>query len=85
MAIVLYSTGCPRCNVLKKKMEASGIPFEVRDDIDEMIEMGIESAPVLVVYDKQMDFTEAVTWLRDFGAQATAQDFSVGCDACKLN
>ena len=30
--IILYSTGCPSCNVLKKKLAAKGIQFEENND-----------------------------------------------------
>ena len=62
--VKLYSTGCPKCKVLAKKLEAKGVEFEVIDDIFEVSkfaeERGINSAPILVLDDGRLfDFTEA--------------------------
>lgn len=60
----LYSTGCPKCNVLKKKLDEAGIEYDVVDDQDLMISMGFKSVPVLRVGEKDYDFSEAVAWIR---------------------
>jgi glutaredoxin len=65
MKPILYSTHCPKCNTLKKKMEMSGIDFEVRTDQDEMKSLGVSSAPALVVDGQVMDFIKAVNWVRE--------------------
>lgn len=62
-AIILYSTGCPRCNVLKQKLNKKGIAYEENDNVDEMIALGFKAAPVLVVNGKVMEFTEANYWI----------------------
>ena len=61
----LYSTNCPRCKVLAAKLEEAGIPFNISEDIDEMIDRGFRSAPVLEVDGKYMDFSTAVRWLEE--------------------
>ena len=35
--IIFYTTNCPRCQVLKKKMDSLGIEYELNDDIEEMM------------------------------------------------
>lgn len=62
-SVILYSTGCPRCIVLSKKLAQSGIPFTVVSDADEMIEMGFQTAPILSVNGKTMEFGDAVRWV----------------------
>lgn len=62
-AIILYSTGCPRCSVLKKKLEEKGIRYTESDSIDEMLELGIATVPVLSVGGELKSFTEAISWL----------------------
>ena len=42
MIVTLYSNGCPRCNVLKKKLDQKGIAYEVNDDVNDMLALGIE-------------------------------------------
>ena len=61
--ITLYSTNCPKCLILEKKMDKLGIIFEKNMNVDEMIEMGIMQAPVLKVDDELLNFKQAVQWL----------------------
>ena len=63
--IVLYSTGCPRCEILKKKLMMYNIPFEENDSFDEMLNLGIMQVPVLKADDKYMDFREAILWIKN--------------------
>ena len=65
--VILYSTNCPRCNVLKKKMEGKNIVFTEITNIDEIIAKGISTVPVLEVNNKQMDFIEANSWVNNQG------------------
>lgn len=79
MDVMLYSTGCPRCKVLKKKLDGAGVAYSECHDIDVMEEMGIESVPVLSVNGELLDFSSANAWLNDYGNEDGR------CDACKLN
>ena len=63
--VILYSTGCPRCNVLKQKMDSKGIDYTESNDIDKMLSMGITQVPVLVVGGERMEFTEANSWINE--------------------
>ena len=65
MNVILYSTDCPQCNVLKKKLEIAGVEFTTSDDVDSMIEKGFTSAPVLAVDDQYYTFREAIDWLNN--------------------
>lgn len=62
---MLYSTGCPRCNVLKKKLAEKGIGYTENNSVDEMLSIGIVEVPVLSVDGKLLDFSEAVKWVND--------------------
>ncbi len=62
--IILYSTGCPRCKVLKLKLDKANIPYETVEDVDAIIAAGYKSAPVLKVGEKFYDFGEAVKWIK---------------------
>ena len=64
--IILYSTGCPRCNVLKKKFHSKGIKYRVYDDIDIMAKLGILSVPVLSVEDKLLKDKELEIYTQDY-------------------
>ena len=63
MTVTLYSTGCPRCNVLKKKLQQKKIEYVEINDVSIMEEKGYLSVPVLEVDDTSMDFKEAVDWV----------------------
>ncbi len=66
MSIILYSTGCPRCNVLKKKLDAKGIQYTVEDNIDKILDKGFSNVPWLVVDGAApMDFTRANQWVNE--------------------
>lgn len=63
--IVLYTIGCPQCKVLEKKLDSKGIQYEVNESKEEMIALGIKSAPVLKIDDRLMKFSEAVKWVNE--------------------
>ena len=58
--IILYSTGCPKCNVLKTKLKQKNIPYEEITDVEEIQRLGITNVPVLKISDTEMlSFVEA--------------------------
>lgn len=61
--IILYTTHCPRCNVLKKKLDNIGVEYEECEDVDIMKERGFMQAPMLDVKGEVMDFAKAVKWI----------------------
>lgn len=63
--VTLYSTGCPRCNVLVQKLDNKGIEYDVVNDVDIMTEKGIETVPVLEVDGQLMKFPEAMKWVEN--------------------
>lgn len=62
MKIILYSTGCPKCKVLKHKLEETGIAYTENNAVDEMLSLGIAQVPVLSVDGELLDFKLAVEW-----------------------
>lgn len=63
--ITLYSTDCPRCKVLEKKLSDKGIEFNVCKDIEVMESKGLTFAPALEVDDNLMEFGDAVKWVNE--------------------
>ena len=63
--ITLYSTNCPKCNVLKQKLQSLNIDFEISYNIDELIELGFMDAPILIVNDQYLNFSKAVNWIKE--------------------
>lgn len=63
ISAVLYSTGCPRCNILQKKLESKNIDYTVNNNEDEMVSVGMTEAPSLFVDGKLLNFSEAIEWV----------------------
>ena len=65
MKVILYTTHCPKCTVLEKKLTSKNIPYEEVTDVDLMINKGFDAMPVLEVDDTVMDFKTANTWINE--------------------
>lgn len=63
--VILYSTGCPQCKVLKAKLEAAQISYEICSDVDMMKAIGITSVPMLNVNGDILGMKDAMTWIRE--------------------
>lgn len=57
--ITLYSTGCPKCVVLTKKLEKASIKYELCTDAATMQAKGITSVPALEVNGTIYGFKDA--------------------------
>ena len=80
MDIKLYSTNCPKCQILEKKLQQAGKTFEIITDFDVKFlrDKGFMSAPVLQVGEDFMNFTTANTWINGNKNQEET------CDSCKF-
>ena len=63
--IILYTTGCPKCRILRQKLDDAGIEFEINTNVDEMVELGFTTVPMLKLYGMYLNFVEAVHWTND--------------------
>lgn len=63
MAVILYSTGCPQCEILKEKLLNAEVSFQENNDIESIKNKGILKVPVLEVDGSQMGFSEANSWI----------------------
>lgn len=59
--IILYSTGCPKCRVLEKKLNEKGILFEIENNIETLKKAGILTVPVLSIDGQMYQFADAVS------------------------
>lgn len=64
MDVKLYSTHCPKCMVLEKKLQQKNISFEEINDVAVMEEKGFMQVPMLEVDGKVMDFIQANDWIK---------------------
>lgn len=44
---VFSSSTCPKCKVLKFKMDKAGLVYEVNENLEDMKELGIKTLPIL--------------------------------------
>ncbi len=63
MKITLFSTHCPKCNVLEKKLQQKNIVYEEINDVEIMKEKDYLTVPILEVDGKSMDFKTANDWI----------------------
>ena len=61
--VILYEHGCPRCKVLKTKLNQKNIQYEDITDVEVMKSKGFEDAPKLEVNGVVMNFSDAVKWI----------------------
>ena len=64
MKVVFYTIDCPQCLLVERKLKEKCIPYEEKNDIEEMISMGFKHAPILVVDDKVMGVKDALNWIK---------------------
>ena len=65
MSVILYSTNCPRCKILKSKLDDKRVIYSIVNDVDKMLSMGMTVVPVLEVDDVRMNFKEAINWINN--------------------
>lgn len=63
MTVVLYSTHCPKCSVIEKKLKQKNISYEEVNDIEKMKEKGYLSVPILEVNGVSMNFKTAFNFV----------------------
>lgn len=69
--ITLYSTNCPKCKIIEQKLEQYNIPYLKINNIDEMIELGLEEVPVVKDSSGEFfDFIAANQLLNEKGHEA---------------
>lgn len=67
--MTLYTTNCPKCIVLEKKLNNKNIDYKKVEDIEKILEIaneqGINSAPILEIDGKFLDFSNANTYINN--------------------
>lgn len=63
MKVVLYTTHCPQCEVLEKKLKQKNIIFEEINDITVIRKTGYLTVPLLEVNGNVMNFKAAIDWV----------------------
>jgi glutaredoxin len=63
--VILYEHGCPKCKILKAKLDQKNISYERVTDIGTMMAKGFTEAPKLEVNGVVMGFKDAVDWVKE--------------------
>ena len=64
--IKLYTTHCPKCKVIEKKLAQKNIQYIEVSDIVEIQKLGFQSVPILEVDGKIMNMTDANRWIMNY-------------------
>lgn len=67
--ITLYTTHCPLCKLLKKQLDDKGISYELNDNVDDMLQRGFKSAPMLEVNGEILTFSQAGKFVENYGSE----------------
>lgn len=65
MSVILFSNNCPKCKILKTKLEQSNIKFEEVNNIEIMVQKGFTTVPILEVNGITYGFKDAVEWIKE--------------------
>lgn len=69
MEIIMYTTHCPQCNILAKKLQQKKISYTEVEDIETMAKLGISAVPALSIDGATpLNFKEAVNWINSMEA-----------------
>lgn len=66
MNITLYTTHCPKCKVIEKKLESKKIQYTEETNIEKIEELGFVSVPVLQVDGEFLEFADANKWINNY-------------------
>ena len=63
--VILYSNGCPKCKVLKNKLDMLKISYIEINNIENIKKKGFMSMPILEIGDNIMNFFQATKWIKE--------------------
>ena len=64
MEVLFYTTHCPQCKVLAKKLEQKKINYTEIEDIATMQSLGLTAVPALSIDGGELlNFRESVKWI----------------------
>ena len=69
--IIFYTTGCPKCAILQKKLDAAHLSYQICDVVKEMQALGLLEAPALGVGGEILRFGDAVKMVNDYVSERT--------------
>lgn len=67
MDVIFYTIDCPKCEILKNKLDAANINYTTCKDTSIMLDKGMNHLPCLEVDNKLYNFKEAVSFINSLG------------------
>jgi len=64
--IKLFSNGCLNCNKLKTKLDEKEIKYEMFSDLEEIIDRGFRTVPVLKIGDTYLNYAESMQYINQY-------------------
>ena len=62
--IVLYTNHCPKCEILKQKLDSKGIEYKVSEDLSILKDLGISYVPVIETEEGDLlDFSKSIAFV----------------------
>jgi len=61
--MILYTNQCPKCKILKMKLDDKNIQYEIVNDMNIFVEKGFRSMPHLEVEGSILDFANAIKYV----------------------
>lgn len=74
MENILYSTNCPKCKILETQLKEKEITFEKNENVDEMLALGLKTAPAFKHNDQIMSFNEALVFIKNYTQGVTENE-----------
>ena len=65
MELTLYTIGCTKCNILKKKLDLAQIEYKICDDVETIRNKGYTVLPILEIDNTPYEFGNAVKWVNE--------------------
>lgn len=69
MITVYTQEFCPKCKVLKQKLDNKNIKFIECGDKNILISKGIEFTPMLEIDEEMMGYAEAIKWVNEMAVE----------------
>lgn len=61
--MILYTTNCPKCKILKKKLDEKNIKYDIVTDEKEILALNVLEVPQFFNDEKLLNFSEAIQWI----------------------
>lgn len=67
--LIFYSTDCPRCKILQKKMDDAKLEYTKVTDVDALKDLSITKVPMLSIDGNMCGYADAVKYVNEIGGQ----------------